>query len=60
MVKSDKWIRLMAKNGMIEPFSPEKITKGISFGLSSYGYDFTLSDEFLIFKREIYITKKNK
>lgn len=60
MVKSDKWIRLMAKKGMIEPFSSEKITKGISFGLSSYGYDFTLSDEFLIFKGKITSPKKNK
>lgn len=58
MVKSDKWIRLMAKKGMIEPFFPEKITKGISFGLSSYGYDFTLSDEFLIFKGKITSPKK--
>jgi len=50
MVKSDKWIKKMGQNGMIIPFFPEKIKKGISFGLSSYGYDFTLSDEFLIFK----------
>ncbi|MCM8820539.1 MAG: dCTP deaminase [Candidatus Omnitrophica bacterium] len=35
---------------MITPFSPEKVKKGISFGVSSYGYDFVLSDEFLIFK----------
>ncbi|MCM8829965.1 MAG: dCTP deaminase [Candidatus Omnitrophica bacterium] len=35
---------------MITPFSPEKVKKCISFGVSSYGYDFVLSDEFLIFK----------
>jgi dCTP deaminase len=50
MVKSDKWIKEKGKNGMISPFHAEKIKKGISFGLSSYGYDFTLSREFLIFK----------
>jgi dCTP deaminase len=53
MVKSDKWIKYMAQKGMIYPFYPEKIKKGISFGLSSYGYDFTLSDEFMIFKGKI-------
>jgi len=58
MVKSDKWIKRMAEKGMIEPFSPEKIKKGISFGLSSYGYDFTLSDEFMIFKGKIASPKK--
>lgn len=49
MVKSDKWIKKMGE-GMISPFSPEKIRKGISFGVSSYGYDFTLFEEFLIFR----------
>ena len=51
MVKSDGWIiRMVEKNGMIEPFSPTQVRKGISFGVSSYGYDFCLSDEFKIFK----------
>lgn len=50
MIKNDRWIKEMGKKGMINPFSPEKIREGISFGVSSYGYDFTLSDEFLIFK----------
>lgn len=58
MVKSDKWIKKMAEKGMIEPFYPEKIKKGISFGLSSYGYDFTLSDEFLIFRGKLTSPKK--
>lgn len=53
MVKSDKWIKEMAEKGMITPFFPEKIKKGVSFGLSSYGYDFTLSEEFKIFKGNI-------
>lgn len=48
MVKPDKWIKEMGEK-MISPFSPEKVKKGISFGVSSYGYDFVLSDEFLIF-----------
>jgi len=49
--KSDRWIIEMAQsNGMIEPFSAEQIRSGISFGVSSYGYDFSLSDEFKIFQ----------
>lgn len=49
-IKSDRWIREMAeKEGMIQPFLPQLISKGvISYGLSSYGYDFRLSDEFLM------------
>jgi dCTP deaminase len=35
---------------MIEPFEQEQIRKGISFGLSSYGYDFRLDRHFKIFK----------
>jgi dCTP deaminase len=50
MVKSDKWIKEMAlKKKMIEPFASEQIRHGISFGLSSYGYDFRLSRRFKIF-----------
>ncbi|MBN1213549.1 MAG: dCTP deaminase [candidate division Zixibacteria bacterium] len=49
-VKSDRWIAEMAqKHAMIDPFSEKQIRKGISFGLSSYGYDISLSDEFKIF-----------
>jgi len=50
-VKNDRWIREMAlKHGMIEPFEERLVRKGvISFGLSSYGYDMRLADEFLIF-----------
>lgn len=50
-VKNDRWIREMALNhGMIEPFEERLVRKGvISFGLSSYGYDMRLADEFLIF-----------
>ncbi len=51
MVKNDRWIRAMAKKGMIEPFSDEQVRKGvISFGVSAYGYDMRISDEFKILK----------
>ena len=50
-IKSDKWIRQMAlEQGMIEPFAEQKTRPGIiSYGLSSYGYDIRVSDEFKIF-----------
>ena len=50
-VKSDKWIRDMAMNhGMISDFVESQIEKGIlSYGVSSYGYDARVSDEFKIF-----------
>lgn len=51
MMKSDKWILKMAREkGMIEPFEESQIRQGISFGLSSYGYDFRLGNEFKILK----------
>jgi len=50
MVKSDKWIRNMAlEYKMIEPFAQEQVRQGISFGLSSYGYDFRIDRNFKIF-----------
>jgi dCTP deaminase len=50
-IKSDKWIRRMAlETGMIEPFEDKQVRKGkISYGLSSYGYDIRVSNEFKIF-----------
>lgn len=49
-VKSDRWIIEMAKNHeMIKPFSESQVRRGISFGVSSYGYDISLSDEFKVF-----------
>lgn len=50
-VKSDKWIRDMAVNhGMISDFVESQVEKGIlSYGVSSYGYDARVSDEFKIF-----------
>ncbi|MDD3288728.1 MAG: dCTP deaminase [Alphaproteobacteria bacterium] len=50
-VLPDKWIREQAKaSGMITPFEEKQQRKGvISYGLSSYGYDARLADEFKIF-----------
>ena len=48
---ADRWIRERALNdGMIEPFQDGQRRDGvISYGLSSYGYDARVSDEFKIF-----------
>jgi len=50
-IKSDRWIREMSlKHDMIKPFSEKQMRSGIvSFGLSSYGYDIRVADEFMIF-----------
>ena len=55
-IKSDKWIRKMAKeHNMIEPFEAGQVRKGqnndklISYGTSSYGYDVRCSNEFKVF-----------
>ncbi len=46
----DTWIRERALQGMIEPFVEHQEKQGvISYGLSSYGYDARVSDEFKIF-----------
>ncbi len=47
-VKSDRWIERMAREkGMIEPFAPGEKREGtVSFGVSAYGYDLRLADEF--------------
>ena len=51
MLKSDRWIRRVAtEHGMINPFSEKQVREGvISYGLSSYGYDLRVADEFKIF-----------
>jgi len=51
MLKSDRWIRKMAKeHDMINPFSEKQVREGVvSYGLSSYGYDLRVADEFKIF-----------
>lgn len=50
-VKCDKWIRKMAvEQKMIEPYEDRQIHDGvISYGVSSYGYDMRVADEFRIF-----------
>src|SRR4030065_1998633 len=50
-LKPDHWIRKMAlENKMIEPFVDSQIRDGvISYGLSSYGYDIRVADQFKIF-----------
>lgn len=46
----DHWIRERAKEGMITPFVENQRSQGvISYGLSSYGYDARVADEFKIF-----------
>jgi dCTP deaminase len=38
------------EHGMIEPFEDRQVRKGvISYGLSSYGYDIRVADEFKVF-----------
>ena len=73
-VLSDKWIKKMAKSQkMISPFVSKQIRKGkISFGLSSYGYDARVSNDFKVFtnvnsavvdpknfKKDSFITRKS-
>jgi len=50
-LKSDKWIREQSNNyNMISPFCEGLADEGVvSYGLSSYGYDIRVSDEFKIF-----------
>ena len=50
-VLSDKNIRkLVIEEGMISPFEDKQVREGkISYGLSSYGYDARVSEEFKIF-----------
>jgi dCTP deaminase len=54
-IKSDKWIRRMAKeHGLIEPFEPGQVKQSgarrlVSYGTSSYGYDVRCAPEFKIF-----------
>jgi len=50
-IKADRWIRRMAlERGMIEPFEDRQVRAGVvSYGLSSYGYDIRVADEFKVF-----------
>jgi dCTP deaminase len=50
-IQPDHWIRKMAlEHGMIEPFVESQVSNHvISYGVSSYGYDIRVADEFKIF-----------
>ena len=50
-IKSDKWIKRMAlDHRMIEPFVDTQTRSGVvSYGVSSYGYDVRVGDEFKVF-----------
>lgn len=50
-VKPDRWIKRMAKeHGLIEPFQDSQVRTGvISYGVSSYGYDIRVNNEFKVF-----------
>ena len=50
-IKSDKWIARMAReHGMIDPFVDDQVRAGvISYGVSSYGYDVRVGNEFKVF-----------
>jgi dCTP deaminase len=50
-IKPDTWIRRMAReHKMIEPFVDTQVRgTAISYGVSSYGYDIRVADEFKIF-----------
>src|ERR1700732_442010 len=50
-IRPDTWIKRMAReHGMIEPFVDDQMRQGvISYGVSSYGYDVRVGDEFKVF-----------
>ncbi len=50
-IKSDRWIRRMAQDhGMIEPYEAAQVREGvISYGVSSFGYDIRVADEYKVF-----------
>jgi dCTP deaminase len=50
-LKPDRWIRTMAQqHGMIDPFVEKQTRDGvISYGVSSYGYDMRVANQFKVF-----------
>ena len=50
-IKADRWIKKMAlEHGMISPFEDRQVRQGVvSYGVSSYGYDIRVADEFKVF-----------
>jgi len=57
-IKPDQWIaEMVRKVQMIEPFTNGLVREGkISYGLSSYGYDVRVADEFKVFTPNPYNT----
>jgi len=51
LIKNDRWIKQMAlTKALITPFEERQVRQGtISYGLSSYGYDIRIANEFKIF-----------
>lgn len=50
-IQPDHWIQSMAEQyQMIEPFVDRQVKGGVSYGLSSYGYDFRIDREFQVLK----------
>jgi len=55
MIQNDAWIKKKAEEGMIEPFVDHLVRyneageKLVSYGLSSFGYDLRVADEFKVF-----------
>jgi dCTP deaminase len=69
VLKNDRWIReMVGEYGVIDPFVNHQvrtidengIDPVISYGLSSYGYDFRISDEFKIFINANHVTADPK
>jgi dCTP deaminase len=58
-LKPDHWIRKMAlEHGMIEPFvEKQQRNSVISYGVSSYGYDMRVADEFKVFQPQIRVKR---
>lgn len=48
-IKPDSWITEHALAGMIEPFAGDCPKGVVSYGVSSYGYDMRVADEFKVF-----------
>ena len=50
-VLNDTWIKEMVEShNMIEPFEGEQVKGGVSYGLSSYGYDMRISNRFKFYE----------
>ena len=56
--KSDRWIRTAAlETKLIDPFVDHQVKDGnVSYGLSSFGYDFRVSDTFKVLKNAQKVT----